>query len=333
MRKSSIEILRFLCALAVVFFHVGGIKELWPTWLYVVFAPIAEVPIPVFIIITGYMSFNNTKNRGVYYIITCLYYYLLFLGVETLLNIDNNSFEFKSILKGGSRWWYLWSMIPVYILGPIFNIISKSLTKRQLLFFIVVLFIIFYSLSRIKYDFPPSAGNVLYLSCGYFVGTWLKKHENDVSLKIRLNCSYAYILLMTLCEIIIFAITNYVDDSPVGPHVLVLAIAIFTIFNNLNIKNKKIYNFLGMLALPIYLFHYSFFEKLLKYLYPLISNLNSNLILLILLLSTSLVIFIFCAIIIYPMNYATKYTNKLMLLIYFKIINKNKAIKAIDQKK
>ncbi|AKU79958.1 acyltransferase family protein [Spiroplasma turonicum] len=331
MRQSKIELLRFLCALGVIFFHVGGIEELWPSWLYVVFSPFAEVPIPIFIIITGYMSFNNKKNRGVYYLITCFYYYLLFLLLETLINIENENFVFTNLLTGGSRWWYLWSMIPIYFVGPFYNIISKTFSKYQLLFFIVILLSVFYLTSEIKYSFPPSLGNFVYLSCGYLIGNWLNRYEKDIKIFIKLWFSYIYIISMLIIEIIIFATIKYVDDSPIGPHVLILAISIFTIFNNFKIKNNKFINFLGSLSLSFYLFHYSLFEVILIYLDNYINTYDRNLLLIIYFFITTLSTFIFSIIIIFPINLLIKNTNKLYNFIYSfiyeKISNKMKKVK------
>ncbi len=158
-RNSSIELLRIIMMLQIVFLHIcdygeyrsnaielGGSYELimWCFWLS------SRCPVYMFILITGYFMVNSEaknnfgKIRKVY---LPMYFYSLLIPIvvgitgTVPLKIENILSAFFPLL---SRTWYFMTLyVLILILSPYLNLALCRISKREYQFLLFVLFFLF----------------------------------------------------------------------------------------------------------------------------------------------------------------------------------------------
>ena len=159
-RNSSIELLRIIMMLQIIFLHIceygeymdnaeklGGLHRLlaWFLWL------ISRCPVFMFIIIMGYFMIYADKKHTVRRILKVyipMYFYSVFIPVSLVLTglvqIDKNEIV-RAYFPMLSRTWYFMTLyLLVIIFSPYLNIVLNKISKKD---YIILLFIFFFIFS------------------------------------------------------------------------------------------------------------------------------------------------------------------------------------------
>lgn len=353
-RTSKYELLRFLAAFFVLAFHCLGSKY---TWTWSILNIFLVVPVPLFIFLSGFFLANSKKAKILKYLWMLLIFYLINILISYLFFSNNLIHEniryrvsFEWILKfGWGPWWYFWTIPILYLIAPFLNFGLKSLNKWYSLSFIIVFYFIWFFTMNISY-FPQrlvDGGQILFLFIIYMLGAWWKLYGSEVKIQnVALKVAIAFLVILEVINLILFAtlkitiftmgkdwiIGGYdsVEQKPavfagkdtVQPFAILSAMAIFIIFQNLKWKYNPIFNFLGKLSIPLFLYHFAFMNLVNDTIAPkILTNITNpdlhGIVSTLLVTSLSLV---FSIIIIMPVEYLV---NKGMLLSYY-VTNKTK---------
>jgi surface polysaccharide O-acyltransferase-like enzyme len=307
-RSSQYELLRFLAAFFVLAFHCLGSKY---TWTWSVFNIFLVVPVPLFIIISGFFLANTKKAKILKYLWMLLIVYLLNIFISYFFfkyNLIHENAQYRVTWQwvlsfGWGPWWYFWTIPILYLLAPFLNYGLKAINKWYSLTFIVILYVIWFFTMNIIY-YPQrlvGAGQIVFFVAIYMLGAWWKLYGTQLNTK-NLALKIAIITLATIeiINLILFAtlkITLFTmgQDWIVGgydsvgqtnatfagkdtaqPFTVISALAIFIVFQNLKLNYHWFLNFLGRLSIPIFLYHFAFMNVVNDTITPKIfSNINN----------------------------------------------------------
>ena len=190
MRNYSLDVLKFLCSVVVVFLHVQ-------TPLHTAYVPLTRFAVPCFFILSGYflMGDNMEKRmkRGCKRMMRIIFYSsVLFAVVQLILNHINFKALFPSVdeiieflLLNNNPWgfhlWYLNAYLYVLLIGLV--IYKRDLWTMAYYFVPILLAIDLilgkYSLLLLHMEFPYIiVRNFLFVGLPYFlIGTYIKQQK------------------------------------------------------------------------------------------------------------------------------------------------------------
>lgn len=274
-RNFSIDVLKFICAVLVIFLHTNSnFQEIT--------LPFTRCAVPCFFIISGYLLFNKKNisqdrlNRNLTHVAKISLWSTSFFIVWT---------EFKNFVEYGTlfipsyidiiEWvvfnnnpfafhlWYLFAYLYVLL---IISLINKY-EKWKLLYWLTPVLLLgdlgLGKYSLLIWGYEPNflfVRNFLFVGLPYFTLGCMIKRFVDHSLIF--NNKY-----LLLAGIILFTLTTYgekffltsVDMSTTRDHYLsstFLAICIFLLAQSINMKKRNIISILGeKYSLFIYIFH------------------------------------------------------------------------------
>ena len=158
-RNPSIELLRILMMLQIIFLHVSdygdysdialqleGRTELtyWIIWL------MCRCPVFIFVIIMGYFLSETKTDFNYKRILKCylpMYFYsVMIVVIFSIFRHDEVSKEqyLKAFIPFLSRTWYFMTLyLLVLILSPFLNKMIKALSRKEFLYLIIICFLMF----------------------------------------------------------------------------------------------------------------------------------------------------------------------------------------------
>ena len=241
--------------------------------------------VPCFLMITGWLLLSPDKDisyKKIYgqYIPRMLIVLVIFAIPFSMMELifDTHSFEFNQILTAtynvliGNTWahlWYIYALIGIYILLPIWKIfISKA--KKQDVYYITLIYIIFLMICPILdlFDFNISSSLRIDIAtiypCWMFLGYIFSKKWLSISRKFA-----GVILFLSVVLQIILTVLNSMNDLKVEIFfsytsiiVLFQASAIFFLVTQLKLKKnsitRKILLQIGDKSFGIYIIHMLF---------------------------------------------------------------------------
>lgn len=234
--------------------------------------------VPVFVMISGVLFLNPQKEislelllrKYILRILLALLCYGTFFSILELI-FNNHSFSFVYIPKAilntlmGKSWdhlWYLYMLIGIYLLLPVFKLFVNSATDKQVYYLLVILFIFASILPSLKREFsfsyptiiPVSSVYVFYLFLGYAV------HYRKLYLPNVLSIILILVFIM-FCIVTQafnwFSIPHSLDlrfCDYASPIVAICSLGVFSLFRNLQWKNN-VANKLVPFCFGIYIFH------------------------------------------------------------------------------
>lgn len=239
--------------------------------------------VPLFIMLTGYLSSGKTANKKYYsgllniaaiylfYCILVILFRIFYLGEEIEMYVGlSQIFSYQS----QDRVWYMNAYFGLAILIPFINVGWKQLDANQKKWALVILFFLT-SVSKFVQTYSTQLGYPiilissywynLYIVLYYLLGAWIK--ENKIGFK-RTNILITYVLLILVhtgiyyllgngktFQEIIFA-PNFWYENPV---LVVECILFFLLVYDIEIKNvllKKIIREVSISSFDIYLCSY-----------------------------------------------------------------------------
>ena len=281
-RKSNFELLRIFSMVLIILYHLvlygcGRVADSYSlsNIIYSFFSCGGKLGVALFIMITGYFMIDKDKDINIKKMVrlegqVLFYSFLSFLIYKIFTFGEITGQDYAKIFFPNlvGTYWFFSSYFVLCFLVPYINRAVKLLSEiefRKLLIIGFVFFILIPSL--VIYKEAYSEG--IYLVYYYLVGAYIRLFlDNKVILKryLILGSVFGYGMIMLLFLIL----SNLAFSNPIlydlvlsfsdlkSIFVFVVAICLFLLFKQLNIKNSKIINLLASLSFGIYLFHDNF---------------------------------------------------------------------------
>lgn len=277
-RKYSLDLLRILCCIAILLYHLPFENEAIKTVLFIFGTP----PLSLFFMLTGY--FGNSPNPGeesIYpyykkkivhigmplFLFTIFYGYIYFQHLSDIFCKEGFDFifagirqSFLGVFAGPSinQMWFLYDVLAIYIIWPFVKVgldAIKDKGQRKLLYLIVILqaFITFYYLKK---GVLPYYSGVIYLNgwllypiLGYMSrGDWMKRY--DRFLWVAGPICTAFDIYMAITEKFL---GGNVDVFTFSPITMIAMVFWFRLFLSMKIKESKLLQYLSERTFTVYL--------------------------------------------------------------------------------
>lgn len=230
----------------------------------------------LFILITGYFSTSKNYNlkKILSLIIHTFFYSLIFLLVGLIFNKD---ISIKILLKSifpvtFNQYWFVSSYVVLFLLIPFLNKLISNLSKREYLYFLIIMSLFINILPSITLtNFPIN--NIGYLIYIYFLGGYLKLYgkSNQKKFQYLITSLIFYIIpiiLTIILELLALKI-NFLSDkiynylSLNSIFLYISAISLFMFFKNIKINSKfnKVILFFSTTTFGVYLIHENHFIR------------------------------------------------------------------------
>ena len=270
-RLSNFELLRIIAMFMIAVHHFcvhGIILNGWETNLTTlnhfnntvlqIFNLGGKIGVNIFLLITGFFLVNGKLKVESFlkiYLLSFIYSSLimLFYYFHGLHKLPSHFTGYLNPLNLNSYWFisvYLIMYLFLPFINPVLNSISK--TKHLMLIF---LGIVLWSFMQQQYN------QLTWFITVYAIGAYIKRF--NPSLLSTKNC-FIYGGLSFI--ILLLWILRTLSHNPIhikllemnNLFILIIAISIFCIFKNLNIRSNKIINYIAVSVFPIYLIHDNF---------------------------------------------------------------------------
>lgn len=267
-RKSNIELLRILCIFGILVMHIlGSVKNnlsFVNGQIDLFLNSIFNANVTIFVLISGYFGIKFKLSKVLKIWIVVLFYSILY----TLLTCDYSYFDIKLLIHTifpvlTDRFWFISCYIVLYFLSPYINKFIEALNKKDALSMIFIL-LFFFSIAPtlllsegITFDYGKGFVNVV---LSYLIGRCISLGYINLSRKQSIILGSSSIVLTYL----LMAFISYCNGKVMLKYffndnsllVIITAVCIFNIFNNLNFSSKFI-NFIAKHVLAVYLFQYA----------------------------------------------------------------------------
>jgi surface polysaccharide O-acyltransferase-like enzyme len=291
-----LNVLRVYACIAVVIFHVfvniinsfASSRTEFEKYICVILNNIWLWHVPSFVMISGVLLLDKDKEisagkilkKYVFRIILALIIFglpfafmELFFNAHYQFNIEQIGIAILNVFQGKlwDHMWYLYMIIGLYILLPLFKIFVNYASKKTLEYTLVILFFFTSVIPTLESIFPYEFGVyipinsvfVLYLLLGHYI------HQYDLRINNRLL--FLISLLYLLYIILISLNNNFISGSHIAglngnisPLVVIITLCIFC-FMRQNASSNRIYDFLSPLTFGAYLIHPLFLNVVFKF--------------------------------------------------------------------
>ena len=284
-----IDLLRVIGVVGVILIHVvsntintfGNLSDNAHIF-YVFIHYFCSFAVPLFVMISGMMFLGKKdityKEMFKKYILKII---LIILVIGTLMILMEEIFINKNIsldlfkkvfmrLIEGDIWahmWYLYLVLGLYLLTPVFTLITNNIKEKEYRIFLVILFIISILIPslnklldiKIAFNMISVSGYIFY----YFYGYYLYHYDISKKYKIFNYIACVFALIYTIYRAIN---TNSLDDVYSYTTLVPFLFASLTIIllKNKDIKYGKIINNIGVCSLGIYIIHQVFINIIYK---------------------------------------------------------------------
>lgn len=283
-----VQNLRIFACLSVVMIHViagwfetaGSVQISNNRWILdnVIFQVLIRHAVPIFIMVSGYLLLNPKKEFNIkklkWYIVKMLIVLLTFGYVFALIeNIINDGFDniISTLIKSfvnliqehsWSHLWYLYMLVGIYILTPVFRKFIEYAEEKEVKFVLIILLILSFVIPTINnitnmkittfYLGVPIFSYIFYFLIGYYIGNNYIVKSNKLIYILGIIGVIGY---MTLCFI-----KKYNSNINVGNtniFTCLYSILVFKLFASEKIKfpNNKINCNIAKYSFTIYIIH------------------------------------------------------------------------------
>lgn len=279
-RNSSIELLRIILMIMIVFHHFAVHGEfIWhsneitiPHFWYNFIAMGGKIGVNIFILISGYFligekTFNYKKIIQLY--IKVLFYsiliYFLFCGFG-LYNFSTRSLIKTFLPISFEEWGFVSTYFILYILHPYINKLLNSFDQRTYKIFLVISVVIWSILPT--FTSKKCQGNDLlwYMTLYSIAG-----YERKFGINKKYNNTKQYFVIWIICLIMTYAtsvifmfmgvkwgffakyITYFYSQESI--FVLLTSVSLFLLFKSLKVKQSVVINKIASATFGVYLIH------------------------------------------------------------------------------
>lgn len=279
-RNSSIELLRIIAMVMIVFHHFaihGGfsfsstdisINHFWYNFILMG----GKLGVDIFVLISGYFLVKDGRvefnlKHIFKFIGQVLFYSLIAFLIFAILgnvsfNLDIIKKTFFPIIYG--KWWFASVYFILYLLHPFINKILVNLNKNEYKILIGILLVCF-SIIPTVFGTTFQGNNLIWFVCLYCVAGYIKLHgfSEKISTKQYFLLAITLIILTYLSSVVFVLLgTNWAIFrghstffySQEKLNILLIAVFLFIGFSRLKIKNKYI-NVIASATFGVYLIH------------------------------------------------------------------------------
>ncbi|MQM73061.1 MAG: acyltransferase [Eubacteriaceae bacterium] len=292
-RKSNFELLRVIAMIMIIAHHFAGHgiqHDLEGSTAYVIwrngsllnkivdclFAPGGKIGVGIFFMLTGYFLINKRSFslkkivlEGAFYglINSIIYIILLYVGVLPMPESKVNSILIPIMLAvfnpaTGGVWWFISAYVMLILLLPFFNKLLNRFTKEGYFIFLVIFWIIWYSIGSLGTPYYYVTTAIFFYSIGGFIRLFGKKIESKrriflivffiIFWVIDAYCIYLNALNISTFSRIKYLLISQVQISICWP---VCAVSSFKLFESINIGSQELINKIASTTFGIYLIH------------------------------------------------------------------------------
>lgn len=276
-RESNFELLRIVSMLMVLNVHsFWGVETLTYDSLSIkiildYFRESLSIScVNLFILISGYFSIK-WKFKNIFSLIFQVYFYVMLiyaiLLMANLVNFEAKSF-FLKLNALTNQYWFITAYIGLYVLSPLLNKFTENVSKNELLFFIIIFYILQTYFQLLQNNTFQSGYSILSFCGLYLIGRYIKitncqlSHKRSLIVEFIILISITFLIMLeVILSMIIFNkstldlkmnyITGFIYNNPL---IIIQSIVIFLIFKKITFKNKFI-NYCASSSLAIYLLH------------------------------------------------------------------------------
>ena len=228
---------------------------------------IAFCSVNCYAIISGFVMYSEKEKPYRYskYITMWLQVFFYSFGISMVAFASgSDTVGIREILKSAfpfitKQYWYFSCYTGVFFVAPYINKLIRSLNKKEVTIFILIIFTVFACPNRLMDSMVLNAGySFIWLALMYVFGAWLKKCyiASKIKSKYALLALIVCVLISWLFKILL-PIYNTLFISYLSPTMIIIAVCLVIIFSKLNINNaiKKFIKCFSPAAFGVYLIH------------------------------------------------------------------------------
>ena len=284
-----IDLLRVIGVIGVILIHVvsntintfGNLSNNSHTF-YVFIHYFCSFAVPLFVMISGMMflgkkdlTYEKMFRKYILKIVLIILVIgtLMILMEEIFINKNISLSLFKKVfmrLIEGDIWahmWYLYLILGLYLLTPVFTLITNNIKEKEYKNFVIILFIISILIPslnkmfdiKIAFNMISVSGYIFYYFYGYYI------YHFDIDKKYKMFNYIACILAFAYTiyrAININSLDNVYSYTTLVP--FFFASLTIIILKNKDIKQGKFINMIGICSLGIYVIHQLFINIIYK---------------------------------------------------------------------
>lgn len=289
-RNSSIELLRIICMLMIVFHHFArhgeftfseydlSIPKLWYNFIIMG----GKIGVNIFVLISGYFLISNDKGLFNYSRIKKTWDQVFFYSVVfeiifiPLYFIVKNRLELSNLLDSffpisTSQWWFASTYFILYLIHPFLNKLLLLLDKKTYQYILIITAFCWCIIPTFT-NFSYESNNLLWFVFLYALSAYIKLYQLNSKIK-----NYHYAIVAIIASLITYLSSiaiSYIGISVQGFNlpsthyystqditVLIISVCMFMTFVKTNIKNNKIINTLASATFGVYLIHENHFVR------------------------------------------------------------------------
>lgn len=288
-RNTGYDLLRFISICMVVVIHANvsflGQDRGSASWFVVMlFTALCSLSVPLFFMLSGALLLGKDETVSLKELYTkripkqavpFILWSIIYIVARIVMGkIDFSLNAFVSLLWEPAyyQFWFMYTLLGIYLLLPVLQILVKNLSKRMLEYALLLWFVFAIVIPTASYIVPQFSisGHVDLILCegyiGYFLlGHYLHKYGEEVSrVKAAMIAviGIAAVLLCAAAEWFVCAndaYGGYFYQSYLTPSVVVAAIGAFLLFGKSFVsageKTRKIAKILSENALGVYYIH------------------------------------------------------------------------------
>lgn len=215
----SFEVLRIICSIAVVSIHTVYQSHLLfqdpSDNRYLFLYNFLAFAVPIFVMITGAIWLNPEKDfnlkKSLLRVVIPLFSFGIVFSILERYYVER-VISWKLLLSGivdvflGNSWdifWYIYMLIGLYLLMPLFRAATKVMQKKQIAFLILVLFIFCSLMPELETIFsfslpvtiPVNSVYVMYIFLGYYLSKYRISLADSV---LIILCGILFVSLYTI---------------------------------------------------------------------------------------------------------------------------------------
>ena len=239
--------------------HSELLLESAPSFLNVAIAGFCviggKLAVNVFVIISGYFLINGRfKPEKVFSLWVQIFLYSSVIYV-VFLSASVVQFDWKGLLAAffpisSNAYWFMTCYLLTYLFSPFINKLIKSISQKQLLLLMLILFV-FSSVTPYIFDFRPLSSMSWFIFAyitGAYIALYPKLFEKKWLFVPLFVGSYLLIALLK-----VFANVSLADMET--PSCYICAVSMFVTFKYIKIKHSPVINLLSSATLGVYLIH------------------------------------------------------------------------------
>ena len=290
-RQSNIEVLRILSMLMIIGHHFAlhgrfdysqyNAQLVDVEKVLVIFQAFGKIGVDIFVLIGAYFLVGRKykSSRIVNLLLVSTFYstaiYILFVTFNLDIRSDFSNENIWLPFPGISSYWFVWSYIVMLIFMPVLNIALKNMTKKQLQCFLIALSIIWILIPKLNVYFPGKLdfwvehlgySDGIFFIYLYLVAAYLKLYPSKLTKSLWLNG----ITLLIAIALMYLSIVTPINKAALHPNLyslnsamlqeysvltVVVSVAIFNIFANINLGRIKFINWIAASTFAVYLIH------------------------------------------------------------------------------